>query len=498
MPDFPRYNSKAQPTTQQPSVQAPEDTSGKIMQEVGKIGQDVAEIGFKWQNAVNTVQKTTATNNFKLGMLDIQNRAANDPNYNNSDQYFKEIEKLKTDNLKGFSDKAVENEMASEFNYAGKVGQIQIDGLFKKKLIDVGQANTLKFIDTELNNPNDNSLSNIQNVLDQQVQSGIIDHKDAYQLFHKANEDLGVNLINRDLYLAQTPEQVDAVTQGITSGAYEKGGVTIEPDKKKALLDIAERAKTNTEKKVQAQQEDAMVQGRMDTIAGVASGQTPIESLDITEIAQYDPKLSETLTRVKDFMVNYNPKLSPKEQKLAAIGTLSPNQNKQMKSYAKSITDVFMQDDNKQLSEFMLRELNTKGDGLTSSVKLAAFTNLAALKAKVNNQQSKPDVETANRFNAIKAGVKFLEASSPYLSAKTIGDFVIKNFLSGATNSKAIMQEAKDTHKNEIIERYKSVAKLPSVPNKIVDGEASVEDLQAGENELKDGFNGSYADQFND
>jgi len=236
----------------------------------------------------------------------------------------------------------------------------------------------------------------------------------------------------------------------------------------------------------------------MDTVTSIASGKTPIEDINIPEIAQYDPQLAGTLTKVKDFMVNYNPKLPPKEQALSSAGLLNTQQVLQMKNYARSITDVFMQDDNKQLSDFVLRELEKKGDGLTPSVKIAAFANLAALKAKVNNQQSAPDAETADKFFAIKNAVKFLEASNPYLAARTIGDFVVKNYLSGTKGHKQIMNEARSVLRDNIIGIHKSVAKLPSVPNKIVDGEASVEDLQSGTNELKDGFNGSYADSNSD
>jgi len=498
MPEFPRYQSQGQLTTQTPSVQAPENTDGQVLEKVGQVAQNATENAIKWSNAVDTIQTTTAKNNFKNGILDIENRAQNDPNYNNSDQYFKEIEKLKTDSLKGFSNESAKSQAAIDLGYEGSVSQIKIQNLYKKKMIDVGQASTMSLIDSEVNNPSENSLLNIQKLLNQQVSAGILDHKDAYTMLRKANEDLGVNRINKDLYLAQTPEQVDAVTQGITSGAYEKGGVTIDPSKKKSLLDIAESARKNTEKKIEAQQIEAQTQNRMDTVTSIASGKTPIEDINIPEIAQYDPQLAGTLTKVKDFMVNYNPKLPPKEQALSSAGLLNTQQVLQMKNYARSITDVFMQDDNKQLSDFVLRELEKKGDGLTPSVKIAAFANLAALKAKVNNQQSAPDAETADKFFAIKNAVKFLEASNPYLAARTIGDFVVKNYLSGTKGHKQIMNEARSVLRDNIIGIHKSVAKLPSVPNKIVDGEASVEDLQSGTNELKDGFNGSYADSNSD
>jgi len=198
VPDFPRYQSKGQITTQQPAVQAADDTTGEMLGQVAKVGQNVQEAAFKWSNTVDTVQKTAATANFKSGLLDITQRAQDDPDYNNSDQYFKEIEKLRTQSLKGFSSKAAEAQAAVELGYDAKVAQIQIQNLYKKKMIDVGQASMLKLIDTEINNPSESSLSNIQNILNTQVASGIVDHKDAYKLYQDSEQKVKFNTFLRD------------------------------------------------------------------------------------------------------------------------------------------------------------------------------------------------------------------------------------------------------------------------------------------------------------
>lgn len=486
MPNFPtRYESQQQLTTQAPSAPISKDTSGEITEAKAQVGTAVQENSVKWSQAHDVIQKTVATANFKTGMADVIARASVDPGYNNSDQYFKEIEKLKTDNLKGFTSKVSESEMMANFGYESSVGKIQIQNLYRKKEIDLGQTAALQLIDKEINSPNKNSLGNIQALLNAQVSVGILDHKDAFQLLQKANQDLGVNQISKDLYLAQTPEQVDAISQAITSGAYEEGGVTIDPEKKKSLLEVADRVKTNTEKKLKAQAVEAETRNRMETITGLASGKIDFNNLDLTAISAQDPQLADTLSKVKDFMVNYNPKLSPKEQAMSQSGLTSEQEIKKMKNYARSITDIFLHKDNKELSDFVLRELEKKGDGLTASVKIAAFANLAALKANVNNPQNQQDTEVAERFHAIKAGIAFLQASNSYLAPQAIGDFVVKNFLSGAKGQDQIMQEAKAVLRDKIIDRHKAVTKLDSLPNKIVDGEASVEDLQAGLNELK-------------
>ncbi len=492
---FPTYESKGQLTTQTPAAPAVASTQGQQLEQVSKAGQSVQDASLKWINAVDTIQKTSALANFKTGALDITQKANQAMAAAQTPDELKKItlehnqalEQLKQDNLQGFASKTAQTEASLSLGYETKVAQIGIDNLYKNKMIDAGQASTLQLIDGEINNPGPHSLSNIQKVLNAQVQAGIFDHKAAYEVLQRANKELGVNRVNKDLYQAQTPEQVDAVTQGLTSGGYEQGGVTIEPDKKKALLDIADRAKINTEKKLQAQATEAIAQNRATAVVGVLTGKINPQTMNISDISNYDPKLGSALTIVKDFMTNYNPKVPAAEQTVSMNGMLTKAERKKTNAYAKSITDVFNHDNNEELGNFMLRELETKGDGNNSSVKLAAFMQLAALKMKANNPQTAEDMKAAEQINSVKSGISFLQASNPYLAAKAIGDFVVSNFHSKNISKKAVMQEARTALEDQIFDRYKAVTKLSSLPNKIVDGEASVEDLQSGVNELDSG-----------
>lgn len=482
--EFPRYLSKGQVTTQQPSFLAPESTEGQRLEQVAKVGQVAQEATFKMAQAYSEAQKTQAELNQRTQIDDLLARAEADPDINGYDKYSQENEKIRKDSVSGFKNKFTQGEAAVKANYFSRTADTQLKSLYRKKMIDNQQMNTLMLIDKEINNPQPGSLESIKARLDAQKKLGFINDTDAYKLEQKANADLGVNQINKDLYQAQSPEQVEAVTQKITSGGYEQGGVTIEPDKKKSLLDIAESAKKNTEKKMQAVQIEETAKNRVETISGVASGKIDLQSLDISQISEYDPQLGMALTKAKDFMTNYNPKTPPNEQYVSMAGVLPPNQLAQARSYAKSVNDVFMQNSNEKLGEFVLREMQKRGDGSNSSVKLAAFMQLASLKFESNNPQNKVANEHKSYLDAINAGVKFIQSSNPYLAPQTTGDFIVKNFLSGTTSRKEVMEEAKNTLADHIINRYRSVSKLPSLPNKIVDGEASVEDLQSGLNEL--------------
>ncbi len=495
MPSFPRYESKEQIAIQPTSVGTAKVTTGEILGGVAKVAQQAQDVTLKLIEAHDKAQKSTSEINQKTQIADMLGRAQAETDYNALDSYLKENEKFRIKSLGGFTSKAAGSEAALARGYDAKIAEIQLRNLFRKKEIDLHRSNTLAFIDLEINNPTAESLGKIKQRLADDAGFGFFDQEDAYKLYQSANNALGVNRINKDLYEAQTPEQVDIVQEGITNGFYERGGVTIDPVKKRALLGIADSARKNTEKKIIAQQIEAMAQNRVETITGVASGQINPETLNIAAISEYDPQLGSTLTKVKEFMINYNPKIPLKQQRISMTGVLSPNKLMQARDYARSVDAVFAQDDNEKLGEFVLRELNKKGDGTTPSTKLVAFMQLAALKVKANNPQTPEDGKAAKRLAAIKGGLKFLESSNPYLAPTAIGDLIVGVFLSGASTEEQVMEEAKTVLKDKILDRYKSVARLPSIPNMIVDGEASAENLQSGFNELQgEQYSGSYGD----
>lgn len=490
--DFKRNESQESINAQPTAVQAPKDPSSQLAEGQAKIGGQLQEIGLNFAKASDSQKATEAQLGFKTGMNDILSRAENDPNLDNQADYMNEIAQLnETSSNKKFIFGASRNETNLKLGYEASVGTVQVQNLYRKKLEDKGRVDSLITLDNMASEGGPDLEKRMSEFMATKVNAGFFDREGAYKIvkdyLEKGNKIHGQDQINKDLYSAETPEEVDLVTQAITSGNYEKDGVTIDPEKKYALIKLAKSTKKNIEISIKAQEVEATAKNRVDTISGVASGKIKFESINIADVSEYDPKLGEALTKIKDFMTNYNPKIPLKEQRVSMIGVLTPNEVIKARDYARSVDDVFMRNDNERLGEFILRELEKKGDGNTQSVKLAAFMQLAALKRMANNPQTVEDNDAAKRLEAIQAGVAYLKAINPYLSATSIGEFITRNFLSGATDKKTVMEEARGIADSKIIQRYPSVTKLPSMPNKIVDGDASVEDLQSGLNELKNG-----------
>lgn len=276
MAQFPRYQSKEQINIQAPSVAAPQETDAQMMEQAGKVGGVVQDAALKWSNAVDTIQKTTATANFKSGMLDITSRAQNDPNYNNSEQYFKEIEKLKADSLKGFSSKAAEAEASINFDYDGKVGQIQIQNLYKKKMIEVGQISTMKLIDAEISNPNKDSFSEINRILNDQIKAGIYSREEAYKVYKASIKTIGAFDVAND---PADQEENSAVLAELRKG--EKGKYAqIPADDRLDLIKATQQRIFNNNQTYKRDVQDASNARSNSLIEKIAGGEASIKDIE--------------------------------------------------------------------------------------------------------------------------------------------------------------------------------------------------------------------------
>jgi len=246
MPQFPRYESQRQLTTQQPSFLASESAKGKILESVGesasKLQGSLQEIADKWQNATDTIQKTVAASNFKAGVLDILQRAEVDPRYNNSDQYLKEIEKMKVGSLQGFSSKSAERETAVNLDYESKVARVQIQNIYRKKMINAGQAATMKSLDMEIAGLYPGWEDRIVKSLGAQAQAGVFSVKDAYNLQKEYAKRGKYNSFLRDLQ-----DNPSLAKNNLSKNAYDLEPAELEKAKK--LQDSAAKRDNEARKK---------------------------------------------------------------------------------------------------------------------------------------------------------------------------------------------------------------------------------------------------------
>lgn len=246
MPTLPHYN--AQRNIQTISGQSPvamKSGSSDIYEVTGKALEKTQELAFKWSNALDTIQYTTAKANYETGLLDIEERATNDLDYNNSDKYFKELDELKKNSLKGIGNPSVENRAALEFDFGNKQSQIKINHIYKKKQIEVGKVSLQTGIDSLLQRKlnavtqaeADKINSDIAGLLNINVQSGIISSEDAAKKLH----DIRKTAVEYDIYndpsTQEEDSQVLAELKKGPNGRYQD----ITPDERLDLIKDSQR-----------------------------------------------------------------------------------------------------------------------------------------------------------------------------------------------------------------------------------------------------------------
>ena len=224
MPTFPRYSSKAQLTTQAPSVQAPEDTTGEIIQKVGEVGNVLQKATITYSNALDSMQESRSNLNYKTGVLEEQQKFENIPNPTPEDyeKTRKEIQKLGINNLKGFSNKTAETKMTMEFAYQEKVAIAQIENSYKKKQIIGWRADTIGLLDLEIAKGADNLEGRLDTIIDPIQNLGGYDKLEALNLkkeyLKKGKFNSFLNDINTNLGMANN---------NVTKNTYDFDSATL-------------------------------------------------------------------------------------------------------------------------------------------------------------------------------------------------------------------------------------------------------------------------------
>jgi hypothetical protein len=232
---FPRYESKGKLTTQQPSALMPLDTTGEAITKVGEAFGKAADTVSKWSAAMQSTKDTRSKVNYKSSAMQIESEASLEPDSSKKQSYFDRVKQERDKNVVGLSYDAV-----AELDLEAKQTAIKLESMFRKKEIDLDMVAIKTFVQQQVDDATPESLLNIKEELSGKVKTGFLTPDQAYDIETKANRDLGVNKINNDLFAAQTPQDLDSVVQGIRSGVYEQGGVTIDAKEKMKMLRSAE------------------------------------------------------------------------------------------------------------------------------------------------------------------------------------------------------------------------------------------------------------------
>jgi hypothetical protein len=199
MPEFPRYSSKGQINSQQPSFLAPEDRTGEVIAEAGaNVGKTVQEIGVKWNESVSRMQKATYESNREIAVAQAVSKYQDDPNFSTPDalnKAYREIDeaiKVKGD---GFSDKGVEALAMIESKKDAEIAKIQLKNLWKKNQIANTQTAVMRRLDLAASKGDAEKISLVM----REYGDSIFGDKNAYELERKYIKQAKYNSFLSDL-----------------------------------------------------------------------------------------------------------------------------------------------------------------------------------------------------------------------------------------------------------------------------------------------------------
>lgn len=201
MPTIPSYNSQRNITTRQAAPFRNE--AAQSLQGYQNVLGTLQDINQKWSQANDIMQYQEARKKYESASADIQIRAASDPNYRNSENYIKELDKAKKDSLAGIDNQQVANHAAFEFDHHNLITGIKMNAGFKEKQMDEYKYNLENNI-RSLYSKKSNALTDVErqslsheinDSLNTGVYSGLITQEDADKLKKKSEIDAVQNLI---------------------------------------------------------------------------------------------------------------------------------------------------------------------------------------------------------------------------------------------------------------------------------------------------------------
>ena len=200
-PSLPIYNSR---NNIQPMQSAPfRQEAGQDAANQNQVLNTVTQIAQKWSDANDVMQATEAKTKYEISSAEIQSRAAADPDFNNSTKYFKELEKVKVDSLKGVANQSIAGQLRLDFERGNAVTAMKIGADFQMKQIQAHKINVAQSLDImqqkRLNASTDIERKQIdgemQGLINASLASGVLEPQEAMKLKEKSTLSAYENMI---------------------------------------------------------------------------------------------------------------------------------------------------------------------------------------------------------------------------------------------------------------------------------------------------------------
>lgn len=353
MPTLPRYNS--QQKVRMPQAQSVSFTDKSSQNLIGTL----QDIGQQWQKANDVMEYTEAKSQYEVGTERILSRAQQDPDFKNTDQYYKELRDLREESLGKITNAMVREKAALEMGAGNEVASLKIETAARKKRIDHTRFSLSQSVDTlfkkRLDATSETEKKDITNKIEELLSinagTGVISEEEAYKMYKNGKEKAAEfdATARPELFLSRTNKFYD-----------------VSADKYAELRKKARSAKEREEKEIVAQQEEVELQNESDLILQLADREADKRSVsEITDMIannRISREFGEAYIRVLE---------SPKH--------IDPKKKIEKSGFTKFAQSLFKADDNESKQKAITEMLNGAADGDLNEEQLAVLLKSASL-----------------------------------------------------------------------------------------------------------------------
>lgn len=172
MPLLPTYDSKLdtiQPKANTAVTTQPFQGGGEESKVGAKATGELADTMDKFIEIKDTMEYTKVTANAEVAIAKQKLAAAQDPNPDNAQFHIDELQKIKKDATKGFTNKFTAQKVGMELDHKIEVGSLEIGGEFFKKKLFANKVNLDTTIDTMLQEKISTTDPNRKAEIDQKI-----------------------------------------------------------------------------------------------------------------------------------------------------------------------------------------------------------------------------------------------------------------------------------------------------------------------------------------
>jgi len=266
---------------------------------LNKLAKGAVNIYEKWKKTNDTLQYNTVKANISEGMLSLQARALQDPDYNAGEAYLKEADKIREEALKDMSPGSAKDLATIQFDHETNVAKIKLDSIFRSKQVEFGilqyDRNVAILKEKAYSSPGEEAAISreMDILLAAQVDGGILSLAQAGKEKDNFLKEVGIGVVNRDIFNDSEKAYVELKKGKKGKYAY------LDQDDRISLINTAKGTVDANEAYKKYVKNKEIIAKRFDIATRIAKGELAPSGYqeEINDVIDVDYRMAEALRK---------------------------------------------------------------------------------------------------------------------------------------------------------------------------------------------------------